>query len=139
MARLHRPQNSVDAGTPVLSGQWQTRYPSLPRPQQFTLLEEHAYCDPDLSLHCIFRVALKTFSLEDHLGNAWRMICGQKTYEVELLFDADFAENIADTARHKTQKIDWLEDGSIRFRCKVDGLDEIQWWILCPATIKIRQ
>lgn len=72
----------------------------------------------------------KKFSVEKHLGNAWRMIRGAKTYDVELVFDAEFAENIADTAWHKTQKIEWEPDGSIRFRCKVDGLDEIQWWVL---------
>ena len=70
------------------------------------------------------------FSLESHLGNAWRMIRGAKSYDVELVFDAEFAENIADTNWHKTQKIEWQDDGSIRFQCKVDGLDEIQWWIL---------
>ena len=72
----------------------------------------------------------KTFSVEKFLGNAWRMIRGETTYEVELTFDAEFAENIADTHWHKTQKIDWQPDGSIRFRCRVDGLEEILWWVL---------
>ena len=53
-----------------------------------------------------------------------------KTYDVEILFDAEFAENIADTLWHKTQDIENLSDGSIRFTCTVDGLDEIQWWVL---------
>ena len=26
--------------------------------------------------------------------------------------------------------MDWHEDGSIAFRCTVDGLDEIVWWVL---------
>jgi predicted DNA-binding transcriptional regulator YafY len=26
--------------------------------------------------------------------------------------------------------VDWHDDGSITFRCKVDGLDEIVWWVL---------
>lgn len=70
------------------------------------------------------------FSLKKHLGNAWRMIRGKKTYEVELRFDSEFAETIADTHWHDTQQIDWLQDGSIIFRCKVEGLDEIVWWVL---------
>lgn len=70
------------------------------------------------------------FSLEQHLGKAWRMIRGRKTYNVELWFDAAFAETIADTHWHDTQQIDWLDDGSITFQCQVDGLDEIVWWIL---------
>ena len=70
------------------------------------------------------------FALEQHLGKAWRMIRGNRTYKVELLFDADFAETIAETHWHDTQQVLWQEDDSIIFRCEVDGLDEIVWWIL---------
>lgn len=70
------------------------------------------------------------FSLAKHLGNAWRMIRGKKTYKVELHFDAEFAETIADTLWHPTQEVIWNDDQSITFRCKVDGLEEIVWWIL---------
>lgn len=70
------------------------------------------------------------FSLEEQLGNAWRMIRGDTTYDVELHFDAEFAETIADTHWHKTQEIIWQKDESILFQCQVDGLDEILWWIL---------
>lgn len=72
----------------------------------------------------------RDFTLDDHLGCAWRMIRGSKRYDVELRFDAAFAETIADTHWHATQEIDWHEDGSITFRCTVDGLDEIVWWVL---------
>jgi proteasome accessory factor B len=71
-----------------------------------------------------------TFSLKKHLGNAWRMIRGPRRYDVELLFDKEFAETIGDTHWHDTQEIDWQDDGSIIFRCQVDGLDEIVWWLL---------
>lgn len=70
------------------------------------------------------------FSLKDHLGLAWRMIRGEPRCDVELTFDADFAETIADTQWHETQQVTWRDDGSIRFRCQVDGLDEIVWWVL---------
>jgi proteasome accessory factor B len=70
------------------------------------------------------------FSLKKHLGNAWRMIRGDTTYTVKLQFDAQFAETVADTHWHATQHIDWHDDGSITFHCKVDGLDEIVWWVL---------
>jgi len=72
----------------------------------------------------------RSFSMEKYMGNAWRMIRGQNSYEVEVVFDAEFSENIADTHWHKTQKIEWQDDGSLRFRCTVDGLEEIQWWVL---------
>lgn len=70
------------------------------------------------------------FTLEKYLGNAWRMIRGKTDYDVELRFDANFADTISDTAWHKTQDIQWRDDGSITFRCTVAGLDEIVWWIL---------
>lgn len=70
------------------------------------------------------------FHLRDHLGNAWRMIRGSKTYDVAVQFDPSFAETISDTHWHATQDIDEHDDGSITFRCTVDGLDEIVWWIL---------
>ena len=71
-----------------------------------------------------------SFSLADHLGNAWRMIRGKKRFDVELRFDAIFAETVADTHWHSTQETEWQDDGSMVFRCKVDGLDEILWWVL---------
>jgi proteasome accessory factor B len=72
----------------------------------------------------------KDFSVAKHLGNAWRMIRGNKTYKVELDFDPEFAETIADTHWHATQDVIWHADNSITFTCTVDGLDEIVWWIL---------
>lgn len=81
----------------------------------------------------------KDFSIDQELGNAWRMIRGKKSYNVEIAFDAEFAETIADTHWHDTQDIDYREDGSILFRCTVDGLDEIVWWVLSMgphATVK---
>ena len=72
----------------------------------------------------------ESFSIQKHLGNAWRMIRGSVSHDVELWFDAEFAETIADTHWHQTQEIEQRADGSILFRCTVDGLDEIVWWVL---------
>ena len=68
--------------------------------------------------------------MDDRRGKAWRMIKGDTTYKVELHFDKEFAETIADTHWHATPEIEWLEDESILFHCEVDGLEEIVWWIL---------
>lgn len=70
------------------------------------------------------------FSLKNHLGNAWRMIRGEPDYDVEILFDAEFANTISETQWHPTQEIELHEDGSATFRCTVAGLDEILWWVL---------
>jgi predicted DNA-binding transcriptional regulator YafY len=72
----------------------------------------------------------KSFTLAKYLGNAWRMIRGAKRHDVELIFDPTFAETISDTSWHPTQEFDNLPDGSLRFTCTVDGLDEIVWWVL---------
>lgn len=72
----------------------------------------------------------KDFDLDDQLGHAWQMIRGKKRYAVEVWFDAEFAETIADTHWHATQEIEWNDDGSILFRCTVDGLEEIVWWVM---------
>jgi len=43
---------------------------------------------------------------------------------------ASFAQTMADTRWHPTQEIEEHPDGSSTFRCTVDGLDEIVWWVL---------
>lgn len=71
----------------------------------------------------------RKFSLERYLGNAWRMMRA-KDVEVELHFDAEFADTIADTRWHRTQEFDSHADGSCTFTATVSGFDEIVWWIL---------
>lgn len=70
------------------------------------------------------------FSLDIFRGKAWRMIRGDRLYSVAIRFDAQFAETVADTNWHSTQEVQEADDGSIVFRCEVEGLDEIVWWVL---------
>jgi len=70
------------------------------------------------------------FSLDRHLGNAWRMIRGTPDHDVAIRFSAGFAETVSDTRWHATQEFEHHEDGSCTFRCTVSGLDEIVWWVL---------
>ena len=70
------------------------------------------------------------FSLEDHLGDAWRMIRGSTTHAVVLEFDRTFADTIADTHWHRTQQVEERADGGVTLRFRVDGLEEIVWWVL---------
>lgn len=70
------------------------------------------------------------FSLDQMLGNAWRMIPGERDYAVELRFSPDFAETISEVLWHRTQSLEHHHDGSLTFRCTVSGLGEIQWWVL---------
>lgn len=69
------------------------------------------------------------WTLEKFLGKAWRMMRGRR-YAVAVRFDREAGRNMADTLWHATQTIEWEPDGSCLFRCEVDGLDEIVWWVL---------
>lgn len=72
----------------------------------------------------------KGWSLEKHLGYAWRMIRGKPRQMVELIFTPEFGETVTETRWHKTQESEELEDGSVRLKFEVDGLEEIVWWVL---------
>lgn len=71
------------------------------------------------------------FSLDRHLRNAWNMIPGPgKDYQVVVRFRPFVAKNVSEVVWHKTQQCQFLEDGSLEYRAKVSGLNEIVWWIL---------
>ncbi len=72
----------------------------------------------------------KPFSLDEYLGNAWRMVRGTPEYEVEIVFDRDHAMTMSETLWHKTQQVEEHADGTATLRCTVSGLDEIKWWVL---------
>lgn len=74
----------------------------------------------------------RDFTVDGHLGNAWELVRapGTKPLEVELIFDPSFAGAIADTRWHRSQRLTPLPDGSLRFQARVDGTQEILWWIL---------
>jgi proteasome accessory factor B len=71
------------------------------------------------------------FSLARYLGNAWNIMPGPgPDDQVVLKFSAMVARNVAEVAWHRTQRLEWLDDGSLRFHVRVSGLNEIVWWIL---------
>jgi len=70
------------------------------------------------------------FSLEEYLGDAWVMIPEGKSHKVELLFSPMVSRNVAEVRWHRTQKCEFLDDGSLRYEVTVDGLNEISWWVL---------
>jgi hypothetical protein len=70
------------------------------------------------------------FSLEQYLGNAWRMMRGEPECDVEIEFSSSFAQTVSDTRWHRTQTVEFKDDGTAVFRCRVSGFDEIVWWIL---------
>ncbi len=63
-------------------------------------------------------------------GDAWSMIPEGRTYDVQIHFDPKVAGNVAEVRWHRTQKVQWNDDGSMEFRARVDGIGEIAWWVL---------
>ncbi|WP_153559428.1 helix-turn-helix transcriptional regulator [Roseimaritima sediminicola] len=70
------------------------------------------------------------FDLRQHFGNAWAVFRGNQSYDVELRFDASVARIVVETNWHHTQQATIHRDGSLTLKFTVDGLDEIQRWIL---------
>jgi predicted DNA-binding transcriptional regulator YafY len=70
------------------------------------------------------------FDLREYFGNAWSVYRGEKRYEVELQFDPTVARTVIETNWHHTQKQRRNRDGSVNLSFNVDGLEEIQRWVL---------
>ncbi len=71
------------------------------------------------------------FSVERYLGNAWNIMPSPGPDEnVVVRFTPMVANNVAEVTWHKTQRLEWLDDGSLDFHVRVSGLSEIVWWIL---------
>jgi proteasome accessory factor B len=70
------------------------------------------------------------FSIDAYFANAWVMIPEGKQYDVELIFSPMVARNVAEVSWHRTQKCEFLDDGSLRFRVRVNGVREISWWVM---------
>ncbi len=70
------------------------------------------------------------FSIERYLGNAWHLIPEPgPDREVLIRFSKMVAQNVAEVAWHKTQQLQFNDDGTLDFRVTVSGLKEISWWI----------
>jgi len=70
------------------------------------------------------------FDLSEHLGRAWSMVPEGRLYNVRLRFLPEIAHSVADVRWHSTQTEIFQDDGSIIMEFRVDGLNEITWWIL---------
>lgn len=70
------------------------------------------------------------FSIQRYLGNAWHLIPDGPDTEVLVRFQPLVARNVAEVVWHRTQHVEWRDDGSIDFRVRVAGVREISWWIL---------
>ncbi|MBN1393058.1 MAG: WYL domain-containing transcriptional regulator [Sedimentisphaerales bacterium] len=72
----------------------------------------------------------ETFDVSEYLGRAWSLIPEGRLYHVKLRFLPEAAHNVAEVKWHHTQRVTFEEDGSAIVQFRVDGLNEITWWIL---------
>jgi proteasome accessory factor B len=68
--------------------------------------------------------------IDAHFGDAWSMIPEGRLWDVHARFAPDVAGNVAEVRWHRSQRVEWRDDGGIDFHVRVDGLGEITWWIL---------
>ncbi len=72
----------------------------------------------------------KHFDIKEYLGRAWSLVPEGRFYHVKLRFSPEVARNVAEVKWHRTQRTTFEDDGSAIIQFRVDGLNEITWWIL---------
>ncbi len=70
------------------------------------------------------------FDVNDYLGKAWSMRPEGQLYNIKLKFLPEVAHDVAEIQWHNTQQVTFEDDGSAIIEFRVDGLNEIVWWIL---------
>ncbi len=70
------------------------------------------------------------FDLQAYLGNAWGVFRSGEIHDVEIRFAPEAATQVTETRWHHTQQVKRHRDGSVTLTFRVDGLDEILWWLL---------
>ena len=81
-------------------------------------------------LHETFTIP-RRFSMERYLRNAWLLIPADgPDHHVVIRFRPLVASNVAEVTWHRTQQIEFQDDGSLTLSVTVSGLNEIVWWIL---------
>lgn len=70
------------------------------------------------------------FDVKDYFGRAWSMRPEGRLYNIKLWFVREVAKDVAEVEWHSTQKVTFEDDGSAIVEFRVDGLNEITWWIL---------
>ena len=63
-------------------------------------------------------------------GNAWSVYRGERSYDVEIRFSRDGAEIVTETIWHPTQQVRRHRGGGVTLTFRVDGLNEILYWVL---------
>lgn len=70
------------------------------------------------------------FDISDYLGRVWSMTREGRLYNVKLKFLPEVAHSVAGVQWHSTQAVTFEDDGSAILEFRVDGLNDITWWVL---------
>lgn len=70
------------------------------------------------------------FDVTEYLGRAWAVMPEGRLYNIKLRFAPQVARDVAEVQWHSTQTVTYEQDGSAIIEFRVDGLNEITWWIL---------
>jgi predicted DNA-binding transcriptional regulator YafY len=72
------------------------------------------------------------FSLEEHLGDGWGIMSGQEgdAMDVELLFEPEAGRWVREEHWHKSQRVEVLATGFVRFRLHLPATPDFVSWIL---------
>lgn len=87
-------------------------------------------CIKELKITDEHYIGNEDFDVSEYLGRAWSMVPEGRIYHVKLHFLPKVANNITEIKWHKTQKVTRNDDSSVVVEFRVDGLNEITWWIL---------
>ena len=69
------------------------------------------------------------FSVQKYLENSWDVMLGPETHVV-ILFAKRIAPLIREVHWHRTQQLQEMDNGTLRFEVTVAGWREIGWWVL---------
>ncbi len=70
------------------------------------------------------------FDVSEFLRGVWSTVPEGQIYHVKLLFLPKVADDVAETTWHHSQKVTRNDDGSALVEFRVDGINEITWWVL---------
>ncbi|OHB59955.1 MAG: hypothetical protein A2167_06520 [Planctomycetes bacterium RBG_13_46_10] len=68
--------------------------------------------------------------IQEYLSKAWSIVPEGQLYHIKLRFMPVVAHDVAAVKWHSTQKVTFEDDGSAILEFRVDGLNEITWWII---------
>jgi predicted DNA-binding transcriptional regulator YafY len=78
----------------------------------------------------IYTIDAGGFDVDEYFGRAWSMIPEGRLYNIKLRFLPKVAHNVTEVLWHETQLHQFQDDGSVIMEFRIDGINEISWWIL---------